>query len=176
MCVFQRREEHAKVKGNEIVNGKVFQRRFFTVLEHLLLKMIFWKSYFNTCFKDDFYKTVLQKLNLISKMAPLIFLRRFFKNWLRFNMLKHVFICFWFESRLVSCWLEVKLEMKANFGRKFHRRCTRMLISFSKWLEKHILCFQIQPKVIHMIFLLVNESEFIIKYSLRIRAGWARER
>ena len=92
LSVFQRREEHAKVKGNEIVNGKVFQRRFFTVLEHLLLKMIFWKSYFNTCFKDDFYKTVLQKLNLISKMAPLIFLRRFFKNWLRFNMLKHVFV------------------------------------------------------------------------------------
>ena len=89
---------------------------------------------------------------------------------------KLYFICFWFESRLVSCWLEVKLEMKANFGRKFHRRCTRMLISFSKWLEKHILRFQIQPKVIHMIFLLVNESEFIIKYSLRIRAGWARER
>ncbi|KAL3006416.1 hypothetical protein AAZX31_08G277500 [Glycine max] len=36
------------------------------------------------------------------------------------------------QTRLVSCWLEVKLEMKANFGRKFHRRCTRMLISFSK--------------------------------------------
>lgn len=67
-------------------------------------------------------------------------------------VLKIYFICFWFESRLVSCWQEVKLEMMVEFGRKSHRRCTRMLISFSKWLEKHMLCFQTQPRYVHDYF------------------------
>ena len=76
----ERLGEHAKIEGIESVNEKGFQRQFFTVLENLLLKMIFENHLLTLAFKDNFCKIVLQKLNLISKMSPIIFYIDFFEN------------------------------------------------------------------------------------------------
>ena len=76
----ERLGEHAKIEGIESVDEKGFQRQIFTVLENLLLKMIFENHLLTLAFKDNFCKIVLQKLNLISKMSPLIFYIDFFEN------------------------------------------------------------------------------------------------
>lgn len=83
---------------------------------------------------------------LIGKLHFDIILTRFHKlNALLTCLLlfTHLTIRCW--CRRVSPWLEVIMEMM-GFGRKLEQKSTKMLRNFLKWLQRHMLYFQILPR------------------------------